>query len=662
MPPTARPMLRAIVLAATLTIATGAPTLIDTVATSAQQYIEARRLNACPQEQALGPLTGMHEIRQGSMYELTFDAANVFHVVYKKGHIAKVVPDICDQSPLKRPAVTMAQVDEINSMGLSWKAGISPEIFGRAIEEFGMGHVPPPTSRQTQLTQPRRIATDIPVAYDARDAYPGQIQCKAFTVMDQGGCGSCYAFAASASFSARMCRAANSSIGDIVVSQQQLMDCGGNACNGGNGQGAYTALINDGATEVWCNPYTQAAGTCNGGCSTGARYFAAQNTIRSVGGAGILGNQQIQYELLLNGPGTLSLVAVTDIYAYAGGVYTPTSTAIAGGHEMSLIGWGVDNNVPYWLLQNSWGTGWGEGGFIRFIRGIDASTIESRSGFTVVTPLVPTLCPNTQCALGATVLADCSCRCDNGGSGPDCSICPPAGCLPAAPNAAVQAQMTARLDAAQPLLSVLRATPQAGITVSGATQQVVWLKGNYTVCFHIPFYIDSNPKQLQLYIPGTGSYYPLLTPLPAAPQACVNLTVPGIPKGSYNLTVAASDTIASVPLTLAAANAQFTSISQTTTTVTVTIAWTIDAAYASTNDIVQIVDSRNTVVYWFYTACNCQTQTTGAASTSGNQRYTISRSYTPKGGFQAIIRPGGNPVGPTGSTLSWIPWKAYGMA
>jgi cathepsin C len=48
-------------------------------------------------------------------------------------------------------------------------------------------------------------------------------------------------------------------------------------------------------------------------------------------------------------------------------------------HAVLLVGYGTDAKTgeDYWLVKNSWGTGWGEGGFFRIRRGVDECGIES---------------------------------------------------------------------------------------------------------------------------------------------------------------------------------------------------------------------------------------------------------------------------------------------
>ena len=55
-------------------------------------------------------------------------------------------------------------------------------------------------------------------------------------------------------------------------------------------------------------------------------------------------------------------------------VFTPTPTAKkSGGHAVSIVGWGEHNGEAYWWIKNSWGREWGENGFGRIARGVEAT-------------------------------------------------------------------------------------------------------------------------------------------------------------------------------------------------------------------------------------------------------------------------------------------------
>ncbi|OAY70134.1 Senescence-specific cysteine protease SAG39 [Ananas comosus] len=59
---------------------------------------------------------------------------------------------------------------------------------------------------------------------------------------------------------------------------------------------------------------------------------------------------------------------------YQGGVFTgPCGTDL--DHAVTAIGYGTDESsgIKYWLIKNSWGTTWGEAGFMRIQRDVDSS-------------------------------------------------------------------------------------------------------------------------------------------------------------------------------------------------------------------------------------------------------------------------------------------------
>jgi hypothetical protein len=92
--------------------------------------------------------------------------------------------------------------------------------------------------------------------------------------------------------------------------------------------------------------------------------------------------------------------------------------------ECAQVGWGTDRSGgPYWLIQNSWGADFGEGGYFRIRRGADESGIE-RAGLIAPEPAPLTQCRAARrCPARAVTLRDCTCRCLDGFAGPACDQC-----------------------------------------------------------------------------------------------------------------------------------------------------------------------------------------------------------------------------------------------
>lgn len=70
-------------------------------------------------------------------------------------------------------------------------------------------------------------------------------------------------------------------------------------------------------------------------------------------------------ELAKNGPLACG-IAVTDKFQdYTGGIYEESKLFPQINHEISVVGYGIEDGVEYWIGRNSWGTYWGEDGFFR---------------------------------------------------------------------------------------------------------------------------------------------------------------------------------------------------------------------------------------------------------------------------------------------------------
>ena len=66
-----------------------------------------------------------------------------------------------------------------------------------------------------------------------------------------------------------------------------------------------------------------------------------------------------------------------DFLTYKSGVYRHTTGGYLGGHAVRLLGWGVENGTPYWLVANSWNEDWGDRGYFKVLRGVDECGFEN---------------------------------------------------------------------------------------------------------------------------------------------------------------------------------------------------------------------------------------------------------------------------------------------
>jgi cathepsin B len=77
----------------------------------------------------------------------------------------------------------------------------------------------------------------------------------------------------------------------------------------------------------------------------------------------------VKADIQANGPVETYMAAYQDLYYYKSGIYAPTTNQKVGYHAVKVIGFGVENGVNYWLVQNSWGTSWGMSGFFKIKAG-----------------------------------------------------------------------------------------------------------------------------------------------------------------------------------------------------------------------------------------------------------------------------------------------------
>eukprot|EP01132_Coremiostelium_polycephalum_P004608 gene4608-5757_t len=191
-------------------------------------------------------------------------------------------------------------------------------------------------------------------------------------------CGGCWAFSSTSSLSDRINIARNGAWPQINLSPQHLINCdGGGTCDGGDSSAAFEFMADYGIVDETCQPYqaknglscTPACKTCDpDGTCTAIPYNRYTNiTVDQIGS--VRGANDIMAEVYKRGPVACSIDATPKLEAYTGGVFKEFKIDPIPNHMVSIVGWGVENDVKYWIVRNSWGTYYGENGYFRIVQG-----------------------------------------------------------------------------------------------------------------------------------------------------------------------------------------------------------------------------------------------------------------------------------------------------
>jgi len=125
-----------------------------------------------------------------------------------------------------------------------------------------------------------------------------------------------------------------------------------------------------------CDTFTSLGGTCN----PILQYPNA--TIDSYGA--VKGDHNMMTEIYKNGPIACGINAEA-IVDYMGGVLDVPQTPKRINHIISIVGWGYDASIDkqYWIIRNSWGSYWGELGFMKLVLGENQLGIEKSCAFAI---------------------------------------------------------------------------------------------------------------------------------------------------------------------------------------------------------------------------------------------------------------------------------------
>jgi C1A family cysteine protease len=314
----------------------------------------------------------------------------VWHFVYNKGYDYNTEDGLKKYKAFKKNLMEIKAVN--NNSENTWKAGLN-EYSDLSFEDFSkfIGLAPLDVEkirvdveklnkskgfRLDDYNDDNEVSTSLSVNARVKVGTPSlqatTYDYRAYSLPPraQGSCSSCWAFATMGQIENSYWSKYGSTAGAVnqYLSVQQLVDCDltSKGCQYGYPSEAMNYLLTNPAMPDSNYTYTAVTGTCR---------YNSSNTVKArVTGMRYGGTYYYPWYpvyvlgLLANGPVVALVGANSNWTYYKSGIF---SSACASGvnHSVLVVGYGLDSvsGKYYYIVRNSWGTTWGESGYIRIL-------------------------------------------------------------------------------------------------------------------------------------------------------------------------------------------------------------------------------------------------------------------------------------------------------